>query len=226
MIALPTSKQLLNPPDFCREGETANQPWPLRSEVWGVNRLCGIMIPNEDVLVSAGIIKPKDYQPRPKACMVMKLSEDITDWLPGSTLMGTERPLVQGFRALTKIRDQYFDQYSQSLPFYSGHGVLFLAGSADEVEYKCPRPPDDHWMRPFYNEKGYVTFCFVNAVSVLFSYDLLIDLRKMTSNVLDEARAKFDMDRKAILDKHTPVESGKFENIGIMVKDGASPNRV
>jgi hypothetical protein len=203
--------------EFYEATEAANNPWPLRGCVWGRNRMLGLMIPNEDVVTAGGIVLPQNSLPRPKACRVVKLSDDIPDWSADKD---------DTYKWMHKMREQYKYEYENNLHFEDGPAVAYLAGSADETPFYCSQPPEGHWLRPFwYKKHGAVIFCRLDARSVIFSFTPRISADVMDKDAFREGLAAFDkMKAEAYANAPDAQDTGIR---GIIMKGGGfSPNRV
>lgn len=107
--------------EACRRDslETDNTPQPLRIQVWGKDRILGIIVENQETKTTSGIIvaNTKMHQDVPHACQVVKVSETVSDEYP----------------ALRRLKEEC-DPDSEGRIF-DGPYVLYQPGGADEWDY-------------------------------------------------------------------------------------------
>jgi len=109
--------------------ESPNQPNPLRLNIWGEDRVLGIVIENVEQMSRGGIVIPETTltQSIPHACEVVKVSERVSDKYP----------------MLKNIKAKYDPDSTGN--FFSGPYVTYQENSADHFEW--PKGQERrHWI--------------------------------------------------------------------------------
>lgn len=207
------------------DGDSPSTPLPLRGPICGRNKFMGLTIPRMDRYTDGGILIPAKDQQRPNVCRVVKLSRDIVTW---------QQDRTDCFRELSEIRDMFPEEYNKGAVIMRGPTVTYLPGNCQAMPFHCSKNNlvgEWEWLLPFYDKQllgglGGLEFVSVYGGSMLnmlpyFEFQP-VDFDEENTRAEQALKRRFFESAEPELlvpDKtiHVP---------GIMVKNGASPNRV